>query len=98
MTTTPLTLDGLETAYDALATAIDQAGPQRSEVMLVKLALLQAQVTLAALAPTGSFTIGWNGYSAIRPRPDARPNRRRFSAAFFDVVKRNSPSATPTTM
>jgi hypothetical protein len=43
MTTTPLTLDGLETAYDALATAIDQAGPDRSELFLVKLALLQAQ-------------------------------------------------------
>jgi hypothetical protein len=43
MTTTSLTLDGLETAYDALATAIDQAGPERSELFLVKLALLQAQ-------------------------------------------------------
>ena len=43
MTKTPLTLDGLETAYDALATAIDQAGPDRSELFLVKLALLQAQ-------------------------------------------------------
>jgi hypothetical protein len=43
MTTTSLKLDGLETAYDALATAIDQAGPERSELFLVKLALLQAQ-------------------------------------------------------
>lgn len=43
MTTTSLTLEGLETAYDALATAIDQAGPERSELFLVKLALLQAQ-------------------------------------------------------
>ena len=51
MTKTPLTLDGLETAYDALATAIDQAGPDRSELFLVKLALLQAQ----ALGDTGEF-------------------------------------------
>jgi hypothetical protein len=43
MTQTPLTLDGLETAYDALATAIDQAGPERTALFLVKLALLQAQ-------------------------------------------------------
>ena len=43
MTKTPLTLVGLETAYDALATAIDRAGPDRSELFLVKLALLQAQ-------------------------------------------------------
>jgi len=51
MTTTPLTLDGLETAYDALATAIDQAGPDRSELFLVKLALLQAW----ALGDAGEF-------------------------------------------
>ena len=31
------------TVYDALATAIDQAGPDRSELLLVKLALLNAQ-------------------------------------------------------
>ena len=37
-----LTIDGLETVYDALATAIDQAGPDKTELFLVKLALLQA--------------------------------------------------------
>ena len=34
----------LETVYDTLAEAIDQAGPDKSELFLVKLALLQAQV------------------------------------------------------
>jgi hypothetical protein len=45
MTLSPPGLDitGLETVYDALAAAIDQAGPERSELMLVKLALLNAQ-------------------------------------------------------
>jgi hypothetical protein len=33
----------LENVYDTLAEAIDQAGPQKSELFLVKLALLQAQ-------------------------------------------------------
>jgi hypothetical protein len=33
----------LETTYDRLAEAIDAAGEQRSELMLVKLALLLAQ-------------------------------------------------------
>ena len=46
-----LTIGGLETVYDALATAIDQAGPDKSELFLVKLALLQAQ----ALGDTGEF-------------------------------------------
>lgn len=39
---TPLTVPGLEDVYDALATAIDQAGPDKTELFLVKLALLQA--------------------------------------------------------
>jgi hypothetical protein len=44
MTTTPsLSLTGLETVYDALATAIDQAGSDKTELFLVKLALLNAQ-------------------------------------------------------
>lgn len=38
----PLTIGGLETVYDALATAIDQAGPEKAQLFLVKLALLNA--------------------------------------------------------
>lgn len=37
-----LTIPGLETVYDRLATAIDQAGPDKAELFLVKLALLNA--------------------------------------------------------
>ena len=35
-----LDIAGLEQVYDRLATAIDQAGPEKSELFLVKLALL----------------------------------------------------------
>ena len=45
--TTPkstLTIPGLETVYDALATAIDIAGPDKSNLFLVKLALLNANL------------------------------------------------------
>lgn len=38
-----LPLSGLEAVYDELAQAIDHAGPGKSELFLVKLALLQAQ-------------------------------------------------------
>ena len=38
-----LTLPGLEAVYDALAMAIDEAGPDKAELFLVKLALLNAQ-------------------------------------------------------
>lgn len=41
--TKTLTVPGLEQVYDALAEAIDQAGPEKSELFLVKLALLNAQ-------------------------------------------------------
>jgi hypothetical protein len=42
---TPPSLDiaGLEKVYDTLAEAIDQAGPEKSELFLVKLALLNAK-------------------------------------------------------
>ncbi len=38
-----LTIPQLETVYDKLAEAIDQAGPQQSELLLTKLCLLLAQ-------------------------------------------------------
>ena len=37
-----LTIDGLEAVYDALSTAIDQAGTDKAQLFLVKLALLNA--------------------------------------------------------
>ena len=40
--TQALDIPGLETVYDLLASAIDAAGPEKSELMLVKLALLNA--------------------------------------------------------
>ena len=38
-----LSLPDLETVYDLLAQAIDSAGPDKTELFLVKLALLNAQ-------------------------------------------------------
>lgn len=38
-----LDIAGLEQVYDRLATAIDQASPEKSELFLVKLALLNAK-------------------------------------------------------
>lgn len=38
----PLDTAGLETVYDQLATALDEVGAQKSELFLVKLALLAA--------------------------------------------------------
>ncbi len=42
MTASTLSIPGLETVYDLLAQAIDQAGPDKAELFLVKLALLNA--------------------------------------------------------
>jgi len=46
-----LPIAGLEDVYDALAEAIDQAGEEKSELFLVKLALLNAH----ALGDAGLF-------------------------------------------
>jgi len=37
-----LSIAGLEAVYDTLATAIDQVGPDKAQLFLVKLALLNA--------------------------------------------------------
>jgi len=42
MTDKTLSIDGLETVYDALANALDQAGTDKAQLFLVKLALLNA--------------------------------------------------------
>ena len=49
---TALSIPALETVYDTLAAAIDQAGPEKTELFLVKLALLNAK----ALADPDLFT------------------------------------------
>ncbi len=46
-----ISIPDLETVYDHLATAIDRAGPQKTELFLVKLALLNAN----ALGDAGLF-------------------------------------------
>lgn len=48
-----LTIPGLEQVYDQLATAIDAVGPERSELFLVKLALMNAN----ALADPAVFQL-----------------------------------------
>ena len=42
MTDKALTIGGLESVYDALATALDLAGTDKAQLFLVKLALLNA--------------------------------------------------------
>ena len=51
MSQTTLPLPELETVYDLLAQAIDQAGPDKAELFLVKLALLNAKT----LGDAGAF-------------------------------------------
>lgn len=43
-----LPIGELEAVYDLLAEAIDRVGPERSELLLVKLALVQAQAVGSA--------------------------------------------------
>ena len=51
-------------------------------------ALLTATMAVATgVASNVLIPIGWHGYSAIRPRADALPSRRRFTASFFETVR-----------
>jgi hypothetical protein len=50
MKTAALSIADLETVYDTLAQAIDQAGTDKAQLMLVKLALLQGQAEGTAQA------------------------------------------------
>jgi acetyl-CoA acetyltransferase len=43
----------------------------------------------AGIATNVLVTLGWNGYSALRPRPDVRPSKRRMDAGPFIDVSRN---------
>ena len=53
-------------------------------------ALQSAVMAIAAgIATTVVVTVGWNGYSAFRPRPDARPTKRRLDPQPFMDVSRN---------
>ncbi len=47
-TPTALSIADLETVYDTLATAIDQAGQNKASLFLVKLALLNANALASA--------------------------------------------------
>ena len=53
-------------------------------------ALQSATMAIAAgVATNVVITMGWNGYSAMRPRPETRPTKRRLEPGPFVDVSRN---------
>lgn len=65
-----LPIADLEDVYDALAQAIDRAGEARSELFLVKLALLQAQALGDAERVLRSIEVA---LADLDPAPDGSP-------------------------
>ena len=73
---------GIPEVHYAVTLHMGGAGPTAS--------LQSAAMAIAAgVADTVLVTLGWNGYSALRPRADVRPTRRRMDAGPFIDVSRN---------
>lgn len=95
---TPADVDGIIpppgfVAWDELAAHLGignvryTSTPQMGGASPVAALVTAAMAISSGVAETILVPIGWNGYSALRPRPDARPNKRRFNAAFFETVR-----------
>jgi acetyl-CoA acetyltransferase len=73
---------GMPDVHYAVTLHMGGAGPTAS--------LQSAAMAIAAgVAETVLVVLGWNGYSALRPRPDVRPTRRRMDPGPFIDVSRN---------
>lgn len=95
---TPADVDGILpppgfVAWDEIAAHLGVPNVRYTSTPQMGGASSTAALTTAAMAiATGMaevvlVPIGWNGYSALRPRADATPNKRRFTAAFFETVR-----------
>ncbi|GAC1570934.1 MAG: lipid-transfer protein [Candidatus Dormibacteria bacterium] len=95
---TPIDIDGILpppgfVAWDEIAAHLGIANVRYTSTQQMGGASPTAALLTAAMAISTGVAesilvpIGWNGYSALRPRPDARPSKRRFTAAFFETVR-----------
>ena len=96
MAKTELDIAGLENVYDTLATAIDQAGPDKTELFLVKLALLNAN----ALGDDALFAspIGLRGHYTCATVWAILPASKTFSETTVQTLRGQSPQLAWTTL